>query len=269
MSITSIIAVLVVTGVVAFGLSLLIRRLFPGLADLDPGPWSSTLSYLATAYGVLIGFSIVTLFAAFANARQAIGDEATSVGTAFDEALLFPEDEVEIQHSLICYARAVTEREWPTLAHGDAAPEVDQAYRDVMRALGDVDEPADQTFQPAAATNMFVQVGNISTARETRLVAGEAGVHGLLWGLLLGGGALVVGLIFIVSPKAHPWAQAVLVGLAAVFTAVMILIVSVLSTPFREGAGSLTPRLIEETTAFMESEAPEAAARPCDFGQGG
>jgi hypothetical protein len=264
---SNIIVILALAGLIAFGLSLLIRRLLPRLAKLDPAPWSATLSYIAAAYGVIIGFSIIFLFDEFSSARQATGNEATSIGTAFNEALLFHENELEIQHSLICYARAVSEREWPALARGHSSPDVDYAYRDVILALGDVSEPADETFQPAAATNMFVQIGNISTARETRLVAAEVQVHSLLAGLLVGGGILVIGLIFIVSPRAHPWAQAVLVGLAAVFTVVMVLIVSVLSTPFKQGAGRLTPELIEETTALMESQAPDAAAQPCGFEQ--
>ena len=264
MSAAGIAAILVITGAVAAGLALLIRRGFPGLARLDPGPWSSTLSYLATAYAVIIGFSIVFLFGEVSNARQTIGDEATSIGTAFDEIALFPDDAPEVRHALICYSRAVAEIEWPDLARGASAPEVDQAYLELVLALGGVSEPADETFQPAAATNTFVQVGNISTARETRLVAAGVTVHSLQWALLLGGGVLVVGLLFVVSSQAHPAAQATLVGLSAAFTAVMILIVFVLSTPFRDGVGRLTPRLIEETTTFMESEAPDAAARPCD-----
>ncbi|MFW6034341.1 MAG: hypothetical protein ACOC9R_04320, partial [bacterium] len=63
-------------------------------------------------------------------------------------------------------------------------------------------------------------------------------------------------------------AQAVLVGLSATFTAVLILIIFTLSSPYGDGAGRITPRLIEETTAVMESAAPETATRPCDFGDG-
>lgn len=263
MSTPGIAVTVMVAGGVAFGLSLVVRRFLPTLHKLDPAPWSASLSYVAAAYGVLIGFSIVYLFGEFSNSRQAIGDEATSIGTAFHEILLFPEDAPEVQHALICYARAVVEREWPALADGRPAPEVDRAYKDVVLALGRVDEPADGTFQPAAATNTFVQVGNISTARETRLVTAE--VHSALWILILGGGALVVGILFVASGRAHPLAQATLIALATGFTTVMIVIVFVLSTPYARGAGRLTPELIEETTSYMQAEAPEVAAMPCAF----
>jgi hypothetical protein len=262
-SAAGIAAVVAATGVAAFGLSLLVRRFLPGMQALDPAPWSASLSYVAAAYGVLIGFSIVFLFGEFSNSRQAIGDEATSIGTAFDEILLFPEDAPEVQHALICYSRGVAEREWPALADGESAPEVDQAYKDLILALGDVEEPADDTFQPAAATNIFLQVGNISTARETRLVTAE--VHSALWSLIFGGGALVVGILFVASGRAHPLAQATLVGLATGFTAIMIVIVFALSSPYAQGAGRLTPELIEQNTGYMEAEAPDVAALPCDF----
>ncbi len=260
-----VVLILLVTGAVAFGLSLLVRRLFPQLASADTSPWSSTLSYVATAYGVVVGFAILFLFGEFADAREAVGQEATAIGTAFEEARLFPEDAPEVQHALICYARAVPEFEWEALRERRSAPEVDRAYRDIVLALRAVDQPADSAFQPATATNIVVQVGNISTARATRLVAAEDYLPGMLWVLLLGGGVFVVGMIFVVTLPERSGAQAMLVSLSATFTAVLLLIILALSNPFGDGAGRITPRLIEETTAVMEDAAPEAAARPCGF----
>ncbi len=252
----------------AFGASLLVRRSFPQLASANTSPWSSTLSYVATAYGVVVGFSILFLFGEFADAREAVGQEATAIGTAFEESRLFPDDAAEIQHALICYSRAVPEFEWQALRDRRSAPEVDRAYRDIVLVLRAVDQPAESAFQPATATNIVVQVGNISTARATRLVAAEDHLPGMLWVLLLGGGVFVVGMIFVVTLPERSGAQAALVSLSAAFTTVLLLITFALSSPFDDGAGRITPRLIEETTALMESEASEAAARTCDFGDG-
>lgn len=263
-----VVLVLLATGVVAFGLSLLVRRSFPQLASANTSPWSSTLSYVATAYGVVVGFSILFLFGEFADAREAVGQEATAIGTAFEEARLFPDDAAEIQHALICYARAVPEFEWQALRDRRSAPEVDRAYRDIVLALRAADQPTESAFQPATATNIVVQVGNISTARAIRLVAAEDHLPGMLWALLLGGGVFVVGMIFVVTLPERSGAQAVLVGLSATFTAVLVLIIFALSSPYSDGAGRITPRLIEETTAVMESAASETATRPCDFGDG-
>lgn len=262
---SAVLLVLLTTGVVVFGASLVVRRVFSGLASVDTSPWSSTLSYVATAYGVVIGFSILFLFGEFADAREAVGQEATAIGTAFEEARLFPGDAAEIQHAMICYARAVPEFEWQALQDRQSAPEVDRAYRDIFLALRAGDQPAESTFQSATASNMLRQVGDISTARATRLVAAETYLPGMLWALLAGGGLFVVGMIFVVTLPERSRVQAALVSLSAMFTTVLILIILALSTPFAPGAGRITPRLIEETTALMESEAPEAAARQCDF----
>ncbi|PFG44348.1 uncharacterized protein DUF4239 [Isoptericola jiangsuensis] len=263
MQVSTTTTILLTTAVVAAVLCLLVRRLVRGV-EVDVGPWSSTLSYVATAYGIVLGFSIIFLFGEFSAARAAVGDEATSIGTAFDEAQLFPAAEPAIQHALICYARAVPLHDWPALQAGGSSPEVDAAYRDLFTTLAGASGATDGTFQPATATNLVAQLGAISTARETRLVAAEIQTPPLLWVLLIFGGALIVVLLFVLTMRAHVAVQAALVSVSAVFTVVMLLIVVALSTPFSAGPGRLSPALIVQTTESMEAAAPDQAALPCD-----
>lgn len=253
----------IVVGLVAAGLTVLLRRRFPQLEEVDPAPWSATLSYVATAYGVVIGFSILYLFGAYADARSAVGDEATSIGTAFEEVRLFEGAAPDVQQALICYARAASAYDWPAMREGTSAPEVDAAYTDLVVSLGRADDPPQGTFESAVATNILVQVGSISTARETRLVAAATGLPVLMWGLVLGGGLLVLVLLFAVTIPATPRAQALLVGLAGTFTAVLVLLVVALNNPFAQGQGRVSPALIDQTAASMEQSAPELAARTC------
>lgn len=257
--------VIVVVGLVAFGLSLLARRLVRGRPEVDTGPWSATLGYVATAYGIVLGFWILFLFGLFADARMAVGDEATSIGTAFEELALFPAEGPTAQQALVCYAEAISEYEWPALQQGMSAPEADVAYREIILSLGDIQQPADTTFGPAAATNIFVQVGNISTARETRLVAAQTQTPALMWALLLGGGLLVIVLIFFVTVPSAPVTQALQVSLTALFTAVLIALVAALTNPFAPGAGRVTPELIDQTRATMVAAAPDLADGACAF----
>lgn len=254
---------LVLVGVAAGLLSLAVRRLVPEADEIDPAPWSSTLSYVATAYGVVVGFSILFLFGAYADARHSVGDEATSIGTAFEEMRVFGEGGVPVQQALICYGRTAAEYDWPAMRDGTSAPEVDRAYTQIIVALGEVDEPETTTFQPAVATNVLAQVGSVSTARESRLVAAETRLPAMLWALLLGGGLLVVLLIFVLTLTASGWAQAVLVGLTSAFTAVLLLLVIALNNPFAAGPGRVSPELIEQTTTSMENEVGAAPTQPC------
>ncbi len=255
--------ILLVLGVAAAAVTLLLRRVAPGLDEVDAAPWSATLQYVATAFGVVIGFSILYLFGAFADARSAVGNEATSVGTAFEEVRLFDRAAPEVQHALICYGRAASEYDWPAMREGTSAPEVDAAYSDLVRSLGRGEQPAEGTFGPATATNVLVQVGSISTARETRLVAAGSRLPVLMWGLVLGGGLLVVVLLFVVTVSAPPRTQALLLGLSTMFTAVLVLLVLALNNPFAVGPGRVSPALIDQTTAQMEQSAPAVAGRPC------
>lgn len=257
--------VIVVVGVAAFALSLLVRRLVGERPELNTAPWSATLGYIATAYGIVIGFWILFLFGLFADSRQAVGDEATSIGTAFEEVALFPDGAPDVQQALVCYAQAISEYEWPALQEGTSAPEADQAYREVIRALGDIRQPFESTFEPAAATNIFVQVGNISTARETRVVAAQTPTPALMWALLVGGGLLVIVLIFIVTLPSAPVTQAIQVSLTTLFTAVLIALVAALTNPFASGSGRVTPALIDQTRTTMVAAAPDLADGPCVF----
>ena len=128
---------LFVAGLVAGGLGYGIRRFFPGIEKADAAPWAATLSYVSTAFGVVVGFSILFLFGQFAAARSAVGDEATSIGTAFEEAKLFPAASEGIQGALICYGRSVSEFDWPSMRNdGVGASQVDQTFSDLVASLG-------------------------------------------------------------------------------------------------------------------------------------
>ncbi len=254
---------LALSAVVAFGACLAVRWALRH-RQVEQGSWSATLSYVATAYGVVVGFSILFLFGQYADARQAVGDEATSIGTAYEQAALFPDSGPDIQRALVCYARAVPTYDWPALRERGGAPEVDAAFSDLVASLGPGDQPPVGALHAGAATNLNGQIGSISTARETRLVAAETQVPPMLWVLLFGGGALVVCLIFVITMPANRMTQAVLVSLSAVFTVVLLLLVVALSTPFGTGTGRVTPRLIEETTTAMERSASPEVVAPCE-----
>lgn len=255
---------LVLIFVVVFGASLLARKLINDRHSHNES-WAATLSYIATAYGVVVGFSILFLFGQFADARQAVGNEATSIGTAYEQAALFPAGKSEIRRALICYARAVPTYDWPALSeHRGGSPKVDAAYRDLVVSVGEGDRPPTGALHAASATNLAAQIGSISTARETRLVAAESRMPVMLWVLLIGGGTFVIVSIFVITIPALPRTQAVLVSMSAVFTGVLLLIVIALSNPFAAGGGRLTPQLIEQTEASMTGNAAPAVAAPCN-----
>ncbi len=260
-------ALLVATLVVTFLACLLVRRLL-GSREVHSNSWGSALSYIAASYGVIVGFSILFLFGEFSAARQAVGVEATSIGTAYDQAYLFPETQTSVQRALICYARAVPTYDWPALAdHEGGAAEVDDAYLDLVTSVGEGDQPAEGALHAGTATNLASQIGSISTARETRLVAAETRLPPMLWVLLVGGGAFVVILIFAVTLPSKKGTQALLVSMSNAFTLTLLLIVVSLANPFAAGSGRVTPELIEETEASMTESASAAVGAPCSTDQ--
>lgn len=257
------VALLGVVAALAFLVSYLVRRRWHRLDTLNEAPWSATLSYVATAYGVLIGFSILLLFGQFADARRAVGDEATSVGTAFEQAALFPSSAPAVQSALVCYAESVVDYDWPAMRDGTSAPETDRAYARLVQSLGVGDQPSVGALHSATATNLASQIGAISTARETRLVAAEAEMPIMMWVLLIGGGLFVLVLIFVVTLPARPGTQASLVAAAAAFTIMMLLLVAALSAPFARGSGRVQPHLLAQTIEAMRASANAGPLAAC------
>lgn len=257
------VALVLLVGAVVYGLSLGVRRRWRRLDSATIDPWSSTLSYVATTYGVLVGFSILLLFGQFADARAAVGDEATSIGTAFEQARLFPDSTQGIQQALICYGETAAAYDWPAMREGTSAPEVDRAFSALVQSLGADDQPPTGALHSATATNLASQIGAISTARESRLVAAQAGLPTMMWVLLFGGGVLVAFLLFMVTLTARPATQAGLVAIAAAFTMTMLLLVGALSTPFVDAPGRVSPQLIDETVATMQQSLPGTDSVPC------
>lgn len=141
---------------------------------------------------------------------------------------------------------------------------MDAAYSDLVISVGSNDQPPAGALHSGTATNLVAQIGSISTARETRLVAAETRLPAMLWVLLVGGGAFVVVSIFAVTMSAGRETRAGLVSITAVFTVVLILLVVALRDPFGSGSGRVTPRLINETTTSMTNAAPPSVAAPCD-----
>ena len=260
--------ILVLIGLLAGCLTYLIRRFLPWIEKVKPEGWGSTLSYVATAFGVVIGFSILYLFGQYATAKSAVGDEATSIGTAFEQAKLFPGSSDGIQRALVCYSRSVPEYDWPAMRNGGGgAPQVDQAYADLVASLGKGDRPTTGALHSATATNLASQVGSISTAREARLVTAETRVPPMLWLMLYVSAAFVVLLLFAETLSASRGTQSVLMGFSTVFTAVLLLLVIALAQPYGRNAGAVNPKLIEETTASMVKSAPQYAHLDCNFGK--
>ena len=143
---------------------------------------------------------------------------------------------------------------------------MDAAFHDVVVSVGAGDTDPVGALHSATATNLVSQIGSISTARETRLVAAETEVPVMLWVLLFGGGLLVVTMIFVVTLRAKPGTQAALVASATAFTLVLMLLVLALNRPYADAPGRVSPEVIEQTADTMASSLPDADSVRCDVG---
>ena len=154
-----------------------------------------------------------------------------------------------MQTALSATPRLLLRYDWPAMRADGGAPEVDRALRNLGSPSAST-TPSTGALHFGHGDQPASQVGAISTARETWLVAAEADMPLMMWGLLVGGGLFVLVLIFVVTSTAtpHPGRSGrrgrdvhdhdAAAGLA-------------LNSPFADGPGCISPRLITEAASTM------------------
>jgi hypothetical protein len=112
-------AVFVLALIVALGLGLLANRWVRPFAktEVQGVKLELLVAPLMTLTVVLLAFLLVQVYASFVKTRDAAGEEAGKVAFEYDVAGFFPRSyAAPLQESLVCYARAIEEIEWPALA---------------------------------------------------------------------------------------------------------------------------------------------------------
>lgn len=97
---------------------------------------------------LLLAFSLVTVFASFQRAQVSASDEARKVDYLFELGqYLKGAERITIESATVCYALAVTNHEWETMAEGRTAPQVSPWTRQMRAGYASLID-ADQTPSP-------------------------------------------------------------------------------------------------------------------------
>lgn len=119
---------------------------------------------VGTTFAVLVAFTFLLAFQSFDRARTASQDESTSTTALFHTAeLLPPTTRDALRGNLVCYARAVIHKEWPTMRKDQQS----RAVRRWIRALeSDFAAAEVRGVKPEAAfNNWFEQTQQRAKAR--------------------------------------------------------------------------------------------------------
>lgn len=199
-------------------------------------------------YAVLLAFVVVVVWERHTTAETRAEQEANAVGDLFRAAQAFPEAARDsLNRALDRYAGAVIEDEWDSMARGRPSAAAAQAYAELWRSYIRL-EPRGQREALWYGTSVQ-QLDELGDARRLRLLSSRTRVPGVMWGVLLVGGAIMIAFGFLFGTKTVA-AQALMVAVVSITVALVLLLIWVLQHPF-SGVARLDPVAFEQVRASI------------------
>jgi hypothetical protein len=234
----------------AFGLVLLVRYFgqrrgsIPGSGDIE-GVYVTTLG---TLYAVFIAFMIFVVWTRSFNALTAMENEATQLGNVYRLSATLPQPlRNQLQQSCIDYANTMIKYEWPDMQYGRTAR---RGHAVVLRMWGYINSVTPQNeLDDARREVLLTSFVDLVSLRRYRLLEAQTGLPGLLYGVLIFGGVLVIGLAAIFSTDTLLPHALKTIALAAIIS-LMLLTIWSLDYPF-QGPIRVDPSAFQRTLDIL------------------
>jgi hypothetical protein len=262
------IAILLIGESIAIGLMLLVRRRAPiGSFFKDTAEAAGVFAVVGTAFAVLLAFVFFLAFESYDAARNDARKEAEAAISMFRTAQLFPAPASQrLEGDVQCYSRAVIEREWPAMRHGDSSPLV-QDWIEAMESTVH-ESPIAGDKQTAALTHWFDLSETRQEGRRGRLAESTSVVPPLVWlVIVLGGLVVVLYTCLFADPSERRLSQSLMMVATSSMVLSSLLVVYFLDHPYRDQGGSIRPSAMRTALRVMEGAQGEKlapAALPCD-----
>lgn len=234
-------------------LELCVRRVLPIEARQRHNDVAAAIfSVIGVTYGVLLAFVAMLAWDGFNRAKSASYLEAALIGDVYNLSAGFADPErSSMRDEILGYARHVVATEWPEQAEGRVVSE-DSVYLRALNktALG---------LHPSGQADSYLDSLQLRTieklwdARQDRLLAAQPTIPGIVWFVLIVGGALTVAFGSFLGAPSLRVQLAMSATLTASGTLVLILIIA-LSNPFR-GDFRVSTAPFEHVLSRMEGTA--------------
>lgn len=203
-----------------------------------------------TLYAVLLGFLVIAVWENYEAAKDNAAEEASTLATLYRQTNgMVPSEQHTMRVLLREYTEAVAVDEWPIqAATGGASPRARKAVADTYRVF------ATMSPQMAAApiTTEYLQTMRVvASDRNRRTLQASESLSGVLWIGLLVGGAIVIGMTFLLYMDAT-WPHVLTSGMMAALIGTLLFITLLLNRPYA-GPLALTPEPFEHSLSVFAS----------------
>ena len=196
---------------------------------------------VAGLYAVLVAFVLISLFDAVGSAGDSAYTEADALVAANWATDALPADTKAKVHGLaVAYVNTVKQQEWPRMINGEAVPETGWTQLNQMRQAVLAADTGSDSFLADRKTEATNQLWALYQARQTRLTtAGDGGMGGVVWFLLVFGGLITAGLLPNLFGGTRLWAHTLIMATLAGTIALLLFAIYQLQSPF--GGGAMVP----------------------------
>lgn len=252
----------------AVGVMLLVRGRAPeGSYFSDGDRASGVFGVLATGFSVLLGLIVFLAFTSYDQSRVGGEKEALVLQQQVETAQFLPKRiGAELTGELVCYGRSVVHVEWPQAESGAQGDEINPWGVELFKTVAPF-QP--QTAQQEAAYGKWLDQTSEREAARVDRIHGAVGVIPLpLWiVLILLSSVIFVFMLFFADSAERAKTQALLMGSVATVMTALLLLISFLDSPFREGVGGIKPVAMERALVVIDEALGAAglsADPPCD-----
>ncbi|MFA7254563.1 MAG: DUF4239 domain-containing protein [Candidatus Omnitrophota bacterium] len=188
------------------------------------------LGVMGVLYAVLLAFVMVNVWQNMDRTKANVETEANYLADIFRDSEAFtPEFRQPVAKLVNEYRQAVIDEEWKTMAKGKMSPKVESVMNRIwgLYTAYEPKSPKEQSFfdESVRKLNSFREL------RRQRLMDSQAGLHPLLWFVLIAGMVTTISLTFLFGMedlKAH----IVMIALLAMSIALILFTIMLLDFPF-------------------------------------
>lgn len=229
------IAALLIAGGGAVGAGLLVQRYVPLEQRQENNDVAGLVfAIIGVLYAILLTFVTISVWEGADGAQASSRNEARAVLELRRYATTLPDPErAELRELTERYVDVVVRREWPNMAKGKPVPPEGAGVLEDMWRVVDGRDPADEAGV-ARQSEARETLRELTTARDERLAAIDAGLPSVIWLALIAGSVIALANALMFGVRGKGEYLAIIAMLAAMSTLVLYAVYQ-LEYPYERG----------------------------------
>ena len=255
---------LIILGAAALSVAamLVVRRVAPaGSYFKDVVPAGALYTVIGTGYMVILAFVFLVAFESYHGAKSEAQNEATATLAMFHAVQpLNLGTRNRLQGQVMCYAREVISKEWPSMRDGRTSAAVEARITAMEIDAEEVASQQSAVYEQWSSSNDERRQG-----RQGRIAEATSVVPSVIWlGLLIGAVIVIASVCFFADSNEAWFPQVAMIAATTIILVSGLVVVRFLERPYENQSGSIKPTAMARSLALMHQVPNAPVAVRCD-----